>query len=87
MAGFVIDIGHVMFVQRQLQAATDAAALAGAHDINCCTTGGSAITVANSYSAIVGGKNAIGGGVTATMLGYIVAKVHGFDRGVLHRFG
>ena len=68
MVGFVIDIGHVMYVQRQLQAATDSAALAGAHDINCCTTGGSAVTVANSYSAIAGGKNAMGGGVTATML-------------------
>ncbi len=68
MVGFVIDVGHVMYVQRQLQAATDSAALAGAHDINCCTTGGSAVTVANSYSAIAGGKNAIGGGVTATML-------------------
>ena len=68
MVGFVIDVGHVMYVQRQLQAATDSAALAGAHDINCCTSGGSAVTAANLYSAAVGDKNAIGGGVTATMV-------------------
>lgn len=32
-AGFAIDVGHAYLVQRQLQAATDAAALAGALDL------------------------------------------------------
>lgn len=62
LAGFVIDIGHVMAVQRQLQASTDAAALAGAHHI----ADGSATTFADTYSSIIGGKNAIKG-VTVTM--------------------
>ncbi|HWE48094.1 MAG TPA: pilus assembly protein TadG-related protein [Caulobacteraceae bacterium] len=66
MVGFVIDVGHVMTVQRQLQASTDSAALAGAQEINCCATGGTALTTATSYGAAVGEKNAIGGGVTAT---------------------
>ena len=66
MVGFVIDVGHVMYVQRELQASTDAAALAGAQEINCCTTGGTAVTAATSYGAAAGEKNVIGGGVTAT---------------------
>ena len=33
IAGFAIDVGHAYLVQRQLQAATDAAALAGALDL------------------------------------------------------
>lgn len=33
LAGFAIDVGHAYLVQRQLQAATDAAALAGALDL------------------------------------------------------
>ena len=63
MAGFVIDVGHVMYVQRQLQASTDAAALAGAHGI----PGGTAVSSANSYSATTGNRNVIPG-VTVTML-------------------
>jgi Flp pilus assembly protein TadG len=68
MAGFVVDVGHMIYVQRQLQAATDAAALAGAHDINCCSSApGTANTTATAYSAIPTGKNALVGGVTASM--------------------
>jgi Flp pilus assembly protein TadG len=68
MAGFVVDVGHMIYVQRQLQAATDAAALAGAHDINCCSSApGTATGTANAYSAIPTGKNALAGGVTASM--------------------
>ncbi len=74
-AGFAIDIGHVELVQRQLQASTDAAALAGAYDINCCSSApGTAITTATSYSAAAGGKNAISN-LTVTMAsGYPVEK-------------
>jgi Flp pilus assembly protein TadG len=50
MAGFVIDLGHVMYVKRQLQASTDAAALAGARQLNCCFTS-NAISTATAYSA------------------------------------
>lgn len=50
MMGFVIDIGHVMYVKRELQAATDASALAGARNLNCCTTS-TAIATATAYSA------------------------------------
>ncbi len=73
--GFVVDVGHVLAVQRQLQASTDAAALAGAQDINCCTgTPGKAITTATSYSSATGDMNAIPG-ITATMVsGYPVLK-------------
>jgi Flp pilus assembly protein TadG len=50
MTGFVVDIGHVMYVQRQLQASTDAAALAGARELNCCATS-IAVSTATAYSA------------------------------------
>ena len=50
MTGFVIDIGHVMYVQRELQASADAAALAGARELNCCTTS-IASSTATAYSA------------------------------------
>lgn len=74
-AGLAIDIGHVLLVQRELQASTDAAALAGAYDINCCSSApGTAITTAKSYSAVAGGKNAISN-VTVTMAsGYPLEK-------------
>jgi Flp pilus assembly protein TadG len=66
MTGFVIDIGHVAVVQQQLQAATDAAALAGGYNIPTNT----AVSTANSYST----TNAPSG-VTATMVsGYPVLK-------------
>jgi Flp pilus assembly protein TadG len=74
-AGFAIDVGHVLYVKRALQASTDAAALAAAQDINCCSsTPGKAITTASAYGAVVGGKNTIQG-VTASMVsGYPVEK-------------
>jgi hypothetical protein len=71
MAGFVIDVGHMLYVQRQLQAATDSSALAGAHDINCCSsTPGTAKTTATSYSAVTGDKNEIAGVTTTMVSGY-----------------
>ena len=50
MMGFVIDIGHVMYVKRELQNSADSAALAGARQINCCATSIAAST-ATAYSA------------------------------------
>jgi Flp pilus assembly protein TadG len=50
LAGFVIDLGHVMYVQRELQSATDASALAGARELNCCATS-ITLSTATAYSA------------------------------------
>ncbi|HEX4198954.1 MAG TPA: pilus assembly protein TadG-related protein [Caulobacteraceae bacterium] len=72
ITGLAIDIGHVELVQRQLQTSTDAAALAGAYNIN--TTAGSAITVAKSYSSTAGNKNVISGVTTTMASGYPVLK-------------
>jgi Flp pilus assembly protein TadG len=58
-AGFVIDIGHIAVVQRQLQGATDASALAGGYAI----PNNNAVATANSYST----RNSLSG-VTATMV-------------------
>ncbi|HEY3796798.1 MAG TPA: pilus assembly protein TadG-related protein [Caulobacteraceae bacterium] len=66
LCGFTIDVGHVAWVQRELQSASDAAALAGAAQINCCSTT-SAASTATAYSAVAGKNNAISG-VTATMV-------------------
>ncbi len=55
MAGMVIDFGDAFVVQRQLQASTDAAAIAGAYNI----PQGTAVATANSFSSISGGKNLV----------------------------
>ena len=41
MVGLVVDVGHAMLVQRQLQAGVDAAALAGAQQLPDKRHGGS----------------------------------------------
>lgn len=56
ISGFAIDIGHMMWVQRQLQSAADAAALAGA--VQVVDSPSTAIALANSFSATGGDKNA-----------------------------
>lgn len=56
VSAFVMDIGHAYFVQRQLQAATDAAALAGAQSLK----NSSPTTIAQNFSAIAGGYNTAG---------------------------
>jgi Flp pilus assembly protein TadG len=75
IAGFVVDASHAFAVQRSLQASTDAAALAGAQDINCCVSApDQAITTATSYSAVAGARNVMPN-LTVTMAsGYPVLK-------------
>lgn len=65
MAALVVDIGVAFSAQQKLQAATNAAALAGAQVIG---TGGNAGNAATSYSALPGNQNALSGlsGVTIT---------------------
>ena len=53
IGAFVLDIGHAFMSYRQLQAATDAAALAGARDIYDST----AISTAETFAATTGGSN------------------------------
>jgi hypothetical protein len=48
VAAFAIDVGYAYYAKRQLQSATDAAALAGAQDLPSATT---AIATATSYAA------------------------------------
>ncbi len=55
MAALVIDLGHAYFCYRELQAATDAAALAGAQGLPSDTA---AKAQALLYSAVTGNKNA-----------------------------
>jgi Flp pilus assembly protein TadG len=71
LAGFTVDIGHLALVQKELQASTDAAALAGGYNIPVNT----AVSTANTYSAGTGDKNRLAGGVTGTMVsGFPVLK-------------
>ena len=71
VAALAVDIGRAFSVQRSLQFSSDAAALAGALDINCCSTApGTAITTANSYSAISGGRNASSQATVTMVSGY-----------------
>ena len=54
IAGFAIDVGHAYLVQRQLQASTDAAALAGALDLPDTLA---ATNSANEYGPAPGKRN------------------------------
>jgi len=67
MAGLVIDVGHAMVVQRQLQASSDAAALAAAETL----PNSNYSTVGQTYSAGTNDKNIFRGatisGGTATI--------------------
>jgi Flp pilus assembly protein TadG len=67
MAGLVVDVGHVYFAHQQLQASTDAAALAGAQQLPYSTASGQA----TAYSGVSGDNNAY-----ATLPG--VAMVSGY---------
>ena len=53
MSAFVVDVGHAYYCYQELQAATDAAALAGAQQLLNST----AVSVANSYGAQSGNYN------------------------------
>jgi Flp pilus assembly protein TadG len=48
ISAFAIDVGYAYYAKRQLQSATDAAALAGAQDLPNATT---AVTTATTYAA------------------------------------
>ena len=54
MAGFAVDVGHAYLVQRQLQSAADAAALAGALDL---PDKAAATQTANDYGPAPGKRN------------------------------
>lgn len=54
--GLVVDVGHAMLVQRQLQAGVDAAALAGVQHLPDAPV---AESVARQYSATPGSKNQV----------------------------
>ena len=66
IAGMVIDLGNVFLVQRQLQATTDAAAIAGAQNIPA----GTAVATATTYSGLSGNKNALNGVTVSFVSGY-----------------
>jgi hypothetical protein len=53
MGAFVLDVGHGYICYRQLQAATDAAALAGAKEVYASTS----VATAEVYAATTGGAN------------------------------
>jgi Flp pilus assembly protein TadG len=63
ITGFALDVGHAYLVQRQLQAATDAAALAGALDL---PDSAQAILTAKNYGPEPGKRNTPGSNDNAT---------------------
>jgi hypothetical protein len=79
MVGLVVDVGHAMLVQRQLQAGADAAALAGAQHLPDAPM---AESVAVQYSANPTSKNAVntvGNAVTSAKVACL-AGVPGCNR-------
>ena len=59
MAGLTIDLGHAYVCYRELQASTDAAALAGAQELSASTATSTSVTAAvNAYSSKSGAANA-----------------------------
>src|SRR5262249_8650116 len=79
MVGLVVDAGHGMLVQRQLQAGVDAAALAGVQHLPDKAT---AESVAIQYSANPGSKNAVNtvGNARTTATVSCLAGVPGCNR-------
>ncbi|HEX4746457.1 MAG TPA: TadE/TadG family type IV pilus assembly protein [Gaiellaceae bacterium] len=77
--GLVVDVGHAMLVQRQLQAGVDAAALAGAQHLPDRVM---AESVAVQYSATPGQKNSVNtvGNATTTAQAKCLAGVPGCNR-------
>ncbi len=77
ISGMVIDVGHSYYCYRDLQATTNAAALAGAASLTCPVTSvcsaNSGATAATAYSAVKGGAN-----VRATLPN--VAMVSGYPK-------
>jgi Flp pilus assembly protein TadG len=72
-SAIVVDLGYLFYAQRTLQSSADAAALAGAQNINL-GSGGTAISTAISYSGVSGNKNA-NTNLTVTMAtGYPLLK-------------
>jgi Flp pilus assembly protein TadG len=57
MAAFVIDFGRIYFSFRELQASTDAAALAGAQTLPSTSSTNGAVATATLYSSLAGNKN------------------------------
>lgn len=73
MTGFVVDLGHAMIVNRQLQAGTDAAALAGGYYMPIETTASTYSTEGTDYSSSTSDVNAYASmpsGVKTTVQGY-----------------
>ena len=70
-AAISVDVGYLYATWGQLQAATEAAALAAAKDIG---RGGSPIATATLYSALSGQRNAIPGVTTVMASGYPVLQ-------------
>jgi Flp pilus assembly protein TadG len=64
-SAIVVDLGYLFYAQRTLQASADAAALAGAQNLNL-GTGGTAISTAIAYSGVSGAMNA-NANLTVTM--------------------
>ncbi len=54
----ITDVGHATYSQRELQAATDASALAGAGELRSATTISQVTAEATLFSAVSGNKNA-----------------------------
>jgi Flp pilus assembly protein TadG len=75
VAALSIDIGFIIHAQRELQASTDAAAMAGAQELSNNNPASSAVAFANSYSGISGGQNAFKDLPSVAMVsGYPLAK-------------
>ena len=77
--GLVVDVGHAMLVQRQLQAGVDAAALAGVQHL---PDRQQAETVAIQYSPTPGSKNAVNtvGNAATTATAMCIQGVPGCNR-------
>ena len=58
MMALVTDVGHALYSQRELQATTDAAALAGAAALRTATTNAQVTAEATLFSAVSGDDNA-----------------------------
>jgi Flp pilus assembly protein TadG len=71
IGGLAVDVANIYAARTHLQATTDLAALAGAQDINCCSSApGTARQTAIAYSAASGQYNARPGMAVTVASGY-----------------
>lgn len=75
---FAVDVGYLLYIKNRLQSSTEAAALAGGSDINCCVNS-TAVSTAIQYSSVDGARNKFEGIPVSMPSPPALKCLHGFQ--------